>query len=365
MVPRKLRYTRGIGIAWALFLLPSALMADENSSRRHDKISFDLPAKCRLGETCWVANYVDVDPSLAAKDWHCEARTYDGHDGVDIAIRDRRVMEQGVSVLSAAPGIVRRVRDGVEDVGLTTAASWAAIVGRECGNGVLITHDEGWETQYCHLKQRSIRVKVGQSVLRGDELGLIGLSGKTEFPHLHFTARHTGQVIDPFTGRSNTAGCHIRGQALWRDPAVTYEEVALYNAGFSATEPQADAIRNGYPDATTVPSNSDMLVLWVDMFGVQADDRLRFRITAPDGKVLLDREERIDRTQLRRFAFSGLRRRADPWPPGLYRENCILNGLLAGPLLHVFARLQCRFVRWMGNMMMYLSVIWGIQLLIR
>src|SRR6266540_2282394 len=70
----------------------------------------DLPLVCRLGETCWVANYVDVDPTEAARDFRCKGRTYNTHDGTDFAIRDRGVMEQGVPVVASAPGIVRRVR---------------------------------------------------------------------------------------------------------------------------------------------------------------------------------------------------------------------------------------------------------------
>jgi len=101
--------------------------------------------------------------------------------------------------------------------------------------------------------------------------------------------------------------------------------VALYNAGFSTTEPQAEAIRHGHRGGATLPSDAAMLVLWVDMFGVQADDLLRFRITGPDGRVLLDRENRIDRTQARRFAFSGMRRRAALWPPGLYKGELQLQ----------------------------------------
>lgn len=337
MGQEKFHQTRGfryflyiVTVSGALCLLPSALIADQTISNLPPQITFNLPAKCRLGETCWVANYVDVDPGSTAKDFRCQDRTFDKHDGVDIAIRDRRVMEQGVPVLAAATGIVRRVRDGVEDTALTTSASREAIVGRECGNGVLIDHSDGWETQYCHLKQRSVRATVGQQVERGDELGLVGLSGKTEFPHVHFTVRHAGQVIDPFTGRANTGGCGIQGLALWRDSAVTYEEVALYNAGFSGVEPQADAIRNGQLVTEMMSSEVGMLVLWVDMFGVKAEDRLRFRITAPDGAVLLDREQRIDRTQARRFAFSGLRRRASQWPSGLYKGEVELQRTLGG-----------------------------------
>ncbi len=309
----------------ALFTAQSPLLADQAIPNLHDPISFDLPAQCRLGETCWIVNYVDVDPSLAAKDLRCEARTYDGHDGVDVAIRDRGVMEQGMPVLAAAPGIVRRMRDGVADVSVTTATSREAIAGRECGNGIVIDHGEGWETQYCHLKERSLRVTVGEQVERGSAVGLIGLSGKTEFPHVHFTVRYRGQVIDPFTGQSRSAGCGARGHSLWRDSGVTYEDVALYHAGFAVQEPQIDAIRGGTAMAEQLSAESAAIILWVDIFGVQAKDRLRFRIIAPDGRTILDREQRIDRTQARRFAFSGIRRQSRKWSSGIYRGELSLQ----------------------------------------
>ena len=44
-----------------------------------EREGLDLPAECILGETCWVANYVDVDPADAALDFHCNPRTYNGH----------------------------------------------------------------------------------------------------------------------------------------------------------------------------------------------------------------------------------------------------------------------------------------------
>ena len=305
---------------------PSPIFADDALPRPSDQIALDLPAQCRLGETCWVVNYVDGDSSVAAKDFHCHERTYNGHDGVNLAIRDRGVMEQGVSVIAAAPGMVRRVRDGVADVGLSKSNSREAIAGRECGNGVVIDHGYGLETQYCHLKQHSIRVTVGKLVERGAELGLIGLSGKTEFPHVHLTLRHDGHVIDPFTGRSREAGCGGQGHSLWRDLRITYEDVALYHAGFSSEEPQIDAIRGGYAVSKPLSADAATLVLWVDIFGVQADDRLRMQITAPDGRVILDRTPQINRTQARRFIFAGLRRQSCAWPSGTY------NGAL---------RLQC------------------------
>ncbi len=285
----------------------------------------DLPARCQLRETCWVVNYVDVDPGPGARDFRCGPRTYHGHDGIDLAIRDREVMAQGVPVLAVAPGTVRRVRDGVADEGLTNAASREALAGRECGNGIVLDHGNGWETQYCHLQQRSVQVAVGQQIERGAPLGLIGLSGQTEFPHVHLTVRHDGAIIDPFTGRQQGAGCGEETRALWRDPGVTYEDVALYHAGFASAEPHPETIRQGHAIPEKLSTEAPALVLWVDLFGVQAEDRLRFRIMAPDGRLLLDQALGIDRTQARRFVFAGLRRQGRLWPSGLYHGEVELG----------------------------------------
>ena len=53
------------------------------------------------------------------------------------------------------------------------------ISGKECGNGVVLVHDDGYQTQYCHLKKGSVAVKKGARVSEGDLLGFIGMSGKT------------------------------------------------------------------------------------------------------------------------------------------------------------------------------------------
>lgn len=302
----------------ALLTSPSHLLADQALPDSSNAIALDLPAQCQSGETCWAVNYVDVDSSVAAKDFQCHERTYNGHDGIDLAIPDRGVMERGVSVIAAAPGTIRQVRDGAADVGLSKANSREAIAGRECGIGVVIDHGHGWETQYCHLKQHSMRITIGERVEQGSELGLIGLSGKTEFSHVHLTVRLDGQIIDPFTGRPREAGCGAPNHSLWRDPRITYEDVVLYHAGFASEEPQIDAIRGGHAVADALSADAATLVLWVDIFGVQANDRLRVQITTPDGCVILDRELRIDRTQARRFMFAGLRRQSPHWPSGTY-----------------------------------------------
>ena len=44
----------------------------------------------------------------------------------------------------------------------------------------------------------SLQVKPGDLVRAGQPLGHVGLSGLTEYPHLHFTIRHQGKIADPF-----------------------------------------------------------------------------------------------------------------------------------------------------------------------
>jgi len=319
-------------VVWLGFLASSSF-GDAGQAQSIEREGLGLPLLCTLGETCWVANYVDVDPTEAARDFRCRLRTYNTHNGTDFAIRDLAVMAQGVPVVASAAGIVRNVRDGAADVGITDATSRAQLAGRECGNGVLIEHDAGWQTQYCHLRRGSLRVKPGQRVDRGHPLGLVGLSGKTEFPHVHLTLRRHSEVIDPFTGQPMRAGCGLTGTPLWRaEPPVAYEEVALYNVGFSGGQPNLEAIRGGRHDAQLAPT-SPALVLWVEIFGVQAGDQLRFRVTDPDNILLFAREVSIERTQAWRFAFAGTRAPTGTWPLGIYTGTVTLTRRWDGRLM--------------------------------
>lgn len=296
-----------------------------------EREGLDLPAECILGETCWVANYVDVDPADAALDFHCNPRTYNGHEGTDFAIRDLGIMVRGVPVVASAAGIVRSVRDGMVDVAITNEASRAHVKGRECGNGVIVEHEGGWQTQYCHLRRGSVRVERGQPVERGAPLGLVGLSGETEFPHVHLMVRHHGEVVDPFTGQRATAGCGREPRPVWRpDRPVPYEEVALYHAGFSDGTPNLEAIRSGLQETESLSTTSPALVLWVDIFGVEAGDQIRFRLISPDGKLALDHDQPVGRAQARRFAFAGARRLTPAWVAGLYTGEVTLTRVRDG-----------------------------------
>ncbi len=81
----------------------------------------------------------------------CGGRSYSGHDGTDIRIRNLEVQRQGVEVLAAAPGRViggakRHGRHFGQDRG--KGRDRAA---RNAATACCIEHEGGWRTQYCHM----------------------------------------------------------------------------------------------------------------------------------------------------------------------------------------------------------------------
>ena len=174
-----------------------------------------LPLDCEPGKSCWVLRYVDHDQGPGAQDYACGPVTGDGHKGTDFAIRDLSVMAQGVEVRAAAGGVVDALRDGVPDISVADGGR-EAIAGKECGNGVRIAHGDGWTTWYCHLRRGSLMVAEGDRVEAGQPLALVGLSGETSFPHLHFDVRHGEQPVDPFVGPERSEPCGPGPQPLWR-----------------------------------------------------------------------------------------------------------------------------------------------------
>ena len=63
------------------------------------------------------------------------------------------------------------------------------------GNYVIISHINGYQTLYAHL--HSATVKAGQYLQQGQKLGLVGSTGYSTGPHLHFTVYKNGKLVNP------------------------------------------------------------------------------------------------------------------------------------------------------------------------
>ncbi len=103
---------------------------------------------------------------ITQKSWHC-------HHAVDIA------NSEGTPVYAA-------------DSGYVVVAGW-----RESGYGntVIINHGNGFQTLYAHLS--AISVSAGQSVVKGQRVGLMGNTGYSTGPHLHFEIREGSKLCNP------------------------------------------------------------------------------------------------------------------------------------------------------------------------
>lgn len=96
------------------------------------------------------------------------------HSGIDI------MAPEGSAVVAASPGTVESVTDG---------GGW--------GRHVIIDHGNGIKTLYAHMIEGSQLVTAGQWVAAGTQLGSVGNTGYSTFPHLHFEVYVFGTRVDP------------------------------------------------------------------------------------------------------------------------------------------------------------------------
>ncbi|MBF0212830.1 MAG: M23 family metallopeptidase [Magnetococcales bacterium] len=305
--------------------------------------SFDLPVSCTLGESCWIQNHVDHDPGPNAIDYHQGSLTYDGHRGTDFRVKTFREMRAGVPVIAAADGKVKAVRDGMADGPASGTIDKSAIGERLSGNGVVIDHGQGWESQYGHLRQGSVIVKPGQKVRAGERLGWIGQSGMAQFPHVHFEIRRNGQFVDPFSPPDPEKKS---ASPLWSSQA--WEHLKAYRAsgelssGFSDTPPDIAWVAD--PPDLTLDASAKALIFWVNIFGARTDDRENMRLIAPSGTVLAKQSRTYTKNQARSMRFLGKPRPKDrdSWPSGRYTGEYTLEreGASAAPLVRIIRTLD-------------------------
>ena len=303
-------------LAIAACLLGAPAMVQAQSASPAPTFLLSSPVDCDLGRDCYIQQYRDHDVGAGAMDYRCAGLSYDGHKGTDFAVATLSQMEAGVAVIAAAPGTVKAVRDGMEDAYFTPERA-EALRGRECGNGLVIDHGQGWETQYCHLKEGSIRVTAGDVIARGDALGQIGMSGRAAFPHLHLSLRKDGAHIDPFDPDGKIECNAPDARTLWATP-MPYQPGGVLDVGFADHVPSYEAVKIGRSAVENMQRDADALVLFGYAFGGRVGDQLNLVLLGPTG-VVIERTEPLNKAQAQFFRAIGKRTPPGGWPAGHYQ----------------------------------------------
>ena len=198
----------------------------------------------------FISAYVDQNTATGTfGDFNCGTNTYDGHGGTDIATWPYgfyKMDNDEVEVVAAAPGIIIDKHDGEFDRNCVGVGSGLT------ANYVMIQHADGSTALYWHMKKNSITaVAIGQSVATGDHLGVVGSSGSSSGPHMHFeiwSGATSATRVDPFSGT-----CNLLNGSSWWAVQKPYKETGVIKVSVNTT----DAVFPACP-TTETPNESSV-----------------------------------------------------------------------------------------------------------
>lgn len=171
-----------------------------------------------------VSGFMDHDPAFPdqLRDYDCGNRTYDttsgyNHQGTDYFLWPypfNKMDNAEVYVVAAAPGVIVYKQDGYYDRSCSpNGGQW---------NAVFVAQADGSTAWYGHLKNGSVTAKpVGSTVAVGEYLGVVGSSGNSTGPHLHFELHDAAnQVVDPYSGACQAGASWWAEQRPYYDSAI-------------------------------------------------------------------------------------------------------------------------------------------------
>lgn len=242
-----------------------------------------------------ISGYVDHNPNFNnnLQDYNCGTITYDtsnyNHQGIDIynwPFTWKLMDDDGVEIIAAAPGQIIAKSDGEFDrsCDFNTTTPW---------NAVYVQHSDGSVALYGHMKNGSTTSKnVGDMVAEGEYLGIVGSSGVSTGPHLHFEVYEgivnnvlTG-LIDPYAGNCNS----LNNNDSWWANQKPYN-----NANINAvmTHSQAPVVFPTCPTTETTYENDDFDIsedIYLSAFlrDQIINTPLSLKVIRPNGSYLYD-----------------------------------------------------------------------------
>lgn len=252
---------------------------------------FEWPTQAKAGFNDYgyytVQNLVDHNLNFpgAVLDYNCGSRTYDfgsgNHRGTDIILWPfawRRMDEQVMEVIAAAPGVIVNKVDGNFDRSCANngAGVW---------NAIHVQHADGSTAWYLHFKSGSLTTKgVGDNVTTGEYLGTAGSSGSSDWPHVHFQVMDSANnLIDPYQGNCNgfNPDSWWQSQPAYNIPSVNHictksTEVNWYNCPDPEITFEKDTFNIG-----------DSLWLWLYTRDMELNSTMTINLKDPNGQTLI------------------------------------------------------------------------------
>lgn len=234
-----------------------------------------FPVAGTVGRELYVPAFVDLDTDPGTfRDYNCGKRSFDEHDGTDIYARSFREQEIGVPVFAALDGVVTAVSNEEPDMNTTNPDVDP--------NFINIDHGNGLTTQYVHLKRHSAQVQVGDRVVAGQQIALIGSSGKSTAPHIHFGVRYNGRIVEPMAGpcRPGVSGYLFQPPAA---PAPQLIGAAVSTASFANSPVPYD----NTPRSSTFYVGRQAVYVKLDVSNLEPSSVYSMVLKAPNGAVTL------------------------------------------------------------------------------
>ena len=280
-----------------------------SSATTRDAILLDWPLQANSNykgfDYATISNYVDHDLAFPnqVKDYNCSNRTYDSgsgynHAGTDFALWPMpwELMEKNaVEVVAAARGVIIDKQDGNFDksCSLTNPEPW---------NAIYIMHADSSVAWYGHLKKNSLTERsIGATVERGEFLGVVGSSGASSAPHLHFELHDKhGNIIDPFAGN-----CNGSTEDTWWLEQRSYNDPSINLLTVSKTLPEdPECSEPELLEDSTAFCGSNQLYFIAYLRDQQRGQILKHSILRPDNTIFEKWESSIPETQADYFSAS-------------------------------------------------------------
>lgn len=290
----------------------------------------------------YITNYVDLEPISGGngnpntlQDYNCGNRTYDteggyDHTGIDIGIAPFgwKGMDDGdVYVRAAEGGVIVEKVDGEFDRNCEFGESATTF-----GNYIALEHSDGSVTFYFHMKEGSVTAKQDGDIVKvGEYLGIVGSSGNSTGPHLHFEVQdENGSVLDPFQNGPCNRPTGVG--SLWanEEPYFNKKILSVFTLELPWIKGGCDSnINAGISEIVNYKNHfspsGDFMYISAAVRDIQQNNTMRLRVYTPSNSLLYDNTFTFSNTLGEKYVLPS-QLVALPTTIGTYRLLCTYNG---------------------------------------